>query len=173
MQSLIVINLVPLKERGMKKSLGRILSLILGWSCVVILLIFFIQARDYYGTSPIVRKRLSVVEAFQATAPVSINETNLDGMEPGDPDLSSRRPYSLLGDWLTLADEPTYLTAEGCRAVDFQTRLEKTGNFRQLTNNYKRGDPDSCSGLTQDLDLAFYKTTPIPNVGCAQPFVEN
>jgi hypothetical protein len=157
----------------MNKSLGRILSLILGWSFVVILLIFFIQARDYYGTSPIVRKRLSVVEAFQATAPVSINDTNLNGMEPGDPDLNNgRRPYSLLGGWLALAEEPTYLTAEKCRAVDFQVRLEKTGNFRQLTNNYKRGDPDSCSGPIQELDLAFYKTTPIPNVGCAQPFVE-
>jgi hypothetical protein len=158
----------------MKKSLARILSIILGWSFVVILLIFFVQARDYYGPNPIVRKRTEVVEAFASPpATVSVNDTNMNGMEPGDPDLdNARRPYALLRGWLTLAEEPIYKTAQGCREVDFQTRLEKTGNFRQLTNNYKRGDPDSCSGPIEELNLAIYKTTPIPNEGCAQPFVE-
>lgn len=168
-------NNIHLKERRMNKSLGKILGLILGWAFIIILLIFFIQARDYYGASPIVRKRLEVREAFNnpATAPTSMDDINLNGMSPGNPDLDhERQPFSLLSDWLPLATEPIYKTAEGCRAVDFQTRLEKTGNFRQLTNNYKRGDPDSCSGPIQELDLAFYKTEPIPNVGCAQPYVE-
>lgn len=158
----------------MKKSLGRILSIILCWSFVVILLIFFVQARQYYDVTPIVRKSLGTVEAFESPpAPVSINDTNLGGMEPGDPDLNNgHRPYSLLGGWLNLASEPIYTTAKSCHETDFQTRLEKTGNFRQLTNNYKRGDPDSCSAPIKELAQAIYITEPIPNVGCAQPFVE-
>ena len=158
----------------MKNSLGKVWTLILGWIFVIILLIFFIQSRNYYGDNPIVRQRLEVVEAFSSPEKVSDNpDINLNGMIPGDPGLSNpRQPYSLLGGWLTLASEPIYKTAKGCYEADFQIRLEKTGNFRQLTNNYKRGDPDSCSGPIQDLTFAVYKTEPIPNIGCAQPFVE-
>lgn len=158
----------------MKNSLGKVWTFILGWIFVIILLVFFIQSRNYYGDNPIVRQRLEVVEAFSSPEKVSDNPSiNLNGMIPGDPGLSKpRQPYSLLDDWLTLASEPIYKTAKGCHEVDFQVRLEKTGNFRQLTNNYKRGDPDSCSGPIQDLTFAVYKTEPIPNIGCAQPFVE-
>jgi hypothetical protein len=159
----------------MKKSLGKVWAFILAWVFVILLFVFFIQARDYYGANPIVRKRINVLEAFQSGKKVvDVEDINMNGMSPANAALARPRdPYSLLGGWLTLADAPMYKTAEGCRAVDFQTRLEKTGNFRQLTNNYKRGDPDSCSGPIQDLTFAIYKTEPIPNVGCAQPFVEN
>jgi len=160
----------------MNKSLERVWSLILAWIFVIILFVFFIQARDYYGPNPIVRKRVSTIEAFQTKGQkmIDVEDINMNGMSPAnDTSVSNPRvPYSLLGAWLPLAKDPMYKTAEGCRAVDFQTRLEKTGNFRQLTNNYKRGDPDSCSGPIQDLTFAIYKTTPIPNEGCAQPFVE-
>ena len=160
----------------MKNSLGRVWSLILAWIFVILLFVFFIQARDYYGPNPIVRKRLNTVEAFQAQAQkmIDVESMNMNGMNPAtDTSVTKPRvPYSLLGEWLTLTKDPMYKTAQGCHAIDFQTRLEKTGNFRQLTNNYKRGDPDSCSGPIQDLTFAIYKTTPIPNVECIQPFVE-
>jgi len=159
----------------MKKSLGRVWTFILAWVFVILLFVFFIQARDYYGANPILRKRLEVVEAFQAGKKVAdVEDINMNGMSPANAALARPRdPYSLLGGWLPLTQEPLYKTAQGCHEVDFQTRLEKTGNFRQLTNNYKRGDPDSCSGPIQDLTFAIYKTEPIPNLGCAQPFVEN
>lgn len=160
----------------MKSSLGRAGAFILGWILLILLAIFFIQSKYYYGENPILRSRLSVVEAFQGGSTTAVQSTesmNLNGMIPGDPELLQlRQPYSLLKDWLPLSSEPKYMTAKGCHEVDFQGRLEKTGNFRQLTNNYKRGDPDSCSGPIQDLTFAFYKTEPIPNIGCAQPFVE-
>jgi hypothetical protein len=104
------------------------------------------------------------MEAFQTQEKViELPSAILGGMTPGDPELNTpRQPYALLKGWLPLSDDPKYLTAQGCHDSDFQIRLERTGNFRQLTNNYKRGDPDSCSGPIQDLSLAFYKTTPVP-----------
>jgi hypothetical protein len=161
----------------MKNSLGKVWGLILAWIFVILLFVFIIQARDYYGPNPIVRKRVNTIEAFQGGAKkmIDVEDINMNGMSPAnDTSVSKPRdPYALLGSWLPLAKDPMYKTAQGCHAVDFQTRLEKTGNFRQLTNNYKRGDPDSCSGAIQDLTFAIYKTTPIPNEGCIQPFVEN
>lgn len=158
----------------MKKPVGRVFTLILGWLFVILLFVFFIQAREYYGSNPVLRKRLSTVEAFQSP-PIVVDSPDvyLQNVSPGDATLNKpREPYSLLGNWLTLADAPTYRNAKECHEADFQGRLERTGNFRQLTNNYKRGDPDSCSGPIQDLTFAIYKTEPIPNTGCIQPFVE-
>lgn len=53
-------------------------------------------------------------------------------------------------------------TAQRCYESDFQTRLEITGNYRQMTNNYRRGDPDSCSAPNQDVALGFYKIDAVP-----------
>jgi hypothetical protein len=160
----------------MKSSLGSVGVFILSWLFILLLVIFFIQSKYFYGGNPIFRPRLDVLEAFQSGSIAAVEnspEINLNGMTPGDPDLTQlRRPYALLKDWLPLASEPMYMTAKDCHEADFQGRLEKTRNFRQMTNNYKRGDPDSCSGPIQDLTFAFYKTEPIANVGCTQPFVE-
>lgn len=149
----------------MKKILGKVWMFILGSLCITLLVVFLVQSRMFYGGNPIVRPAVNTVEAFQTDTKVSENEDiNLNGMSPADASLTQpREPYSLLLGWLPLATETKYTNAEQCRSLDFQTRLERTGNFRQLTNNYKRGDPDSCSGPVQDLTLAFYKTTPIPD----------
>lgn len=151
----------------MKKPADKVLVFILGCLFIIILVVFLIQSRLYLGSNPIVRSRIEVQEAFQNQASQNkvedVEDINLNGMSPADASLNQpRQPYSLLLGWLPLATETTYTTAERCRALDFQPRLERTGNFRQLTNNYKRGDPDSCSGPIQDLSLAIYKTTPVP-----------
>ena len=148
----------------MKKTLGKVWVFILGWLFVTLLVVFLLQSRMYYGANPIVRSRQGVVEAFASGIAVKENpDINRNDMSPANATLDQpRQSYSLLLDWLPLAGEPTYTNAESCRALDFQPRLERTGNFRQLTNNYKRGDPDSCSGPIQDLTMAFYKTTPVP-----------
>jgi hypothetical protein len=59
--------------------------------------------------------------------------------------------------------------SQTCYGSDFQTRLERTGNFRQLTNNYKRGSPDSCSAPLQDVAMGYYKIDPLPEAGCLSP----
>jgi hypothetical protein len=148
----------------MKKTLGKVWVFILGWLFVTLLVVFLLQSRMYYGANPIVRNRQEIVEAFTSGIAVEENpDINRNELSPANATLDQpRQPYSLLLDWLPLAEGPTYTTAESCRALDFQPRLERTGNFRQLTNNYKRGDPDSCSGPIQDLTMAFYKTTPVP-----------
>ena len=48
------------------------------------------------------------------------------------------------------------------QAKAFQQRLEKTGNYRQLTNNYKRGTPDSCSEPLHEMTLSYYDVKPLP-----------
>jgi len=151
----------------MKKPADKVLVFILGCLFIILLIVFLIQSRLYLGSNPIVRSRIEIQEAFENEKPKNkvedVEAINLNGMSPADASLNQpRQPYSLLLGWLPLATETTYTTAERCRALDFQPRLERTGNFRQLTNNYKRGDPDSCSGPIQDLSLAIYKTTPIP-----------
>ncbi len=151
----------------MKKPADKVLVFILGCLFIILLIVFLIQSRLYLGSNTIVRSRIEVQEAFQNQTSQNkvedVEAINLNGMSPADASLNQpRQPYSLLLGWLPLATENTYTTAERCRALDFQPRLERTGNFRQLTNNYKRGDPDSCSGPIQDLSLAFYKTTPVP-----------
>ena len=182
----------------MKQSLGATWMFILGWAFLVILLVFFVQSRNYYGANPIMRSRLDVIEPFQGGSAEPMKESDealFAPLTPGDPELSKpRMPYNLLNGWLSPDDSPPSscdsssnvnvnglsaecstsksLSAQRCHAVDFQKRLERTGNFRQLTNNYKRGDPDSCSAPIQQMTLAFYKTAPVPQVGCIQPYVE-
>lgn len=152
----------------MKRALGAALKFILGWIFLTILLVFFLQARDFYGANPIIRPRLDKMEAFK-NPPQDSEEV----LHAGDPGLDNpRQPFNLLNGWLTQLDKPIYPTAKRCHDVDFQARLERTGNFRQLTNNYKRGDPDSCSAPLHDLTLAFYKTDPVPQYGCIQPYLE-
>ena len=78
-------------------------------------------------------------------------------------DLHNGQPYHLLSDEMGMPREKESLscvTSRSCYASDFQRILEKNGSFRQLTNNYKRGYPDSCSGLQQELTMNFYKTRP-------------
>jgi len=154
----------------MKDAIRTIWGVILAWIFLMILLVFYIQARTYYGPNPILRHSQEIVEAFQTNPKIEDSENPVSA---GDPLLSKpSQPYHLLQGWLNPLEKPLYPDAKRCREADFQPRLERTGNFRQLTNNYKRGDPDSCSAPIQQMTLAFYKVDPIPQTGCIQPFVE-
>ena len=79
------------------------------------------------------------------------------------PDLYNQKPYHLLGDEMeSLSPEKiSCVNSRSCYATSFDRFLEQTGNFHQITNNYKRGYPDSCSSPLQELVLSFYKTTPM------------
>lgn len=166
----------------MKGNQAAIWGFILGWAFLMLLLAFFVQARDYYGMNPIVRQRLAVKEAFQAggagvpgapAEPKDIGEEAGGGLQPAPAALADKRtPYTLLNDWLApiqagMAPSPaSSFTAEQCHESDFQTRLERTGNYRQLTNNYKRGSPDSCSAPLQETVLGYYKVDALGPSGC-------
>ena len=82
---------------------------------------------------------------------------------PGPADLYNRQPYHLLGDEFAPPREKediSCVNSRSCYATDFNRLISKTGNYRQLTNNYKRGYPDSCSAPYQELVLNFYKADP-------------
>lgn len=46
--------------------------------------------------------------------------------------------------------------ARECYTADFANKLMLTGNYRQMTNNYKHKYPDSCSGLPEEFIAQFY-----------------
>ena len=80
---------------------------------------------------------------------------------PGPADLYNNQPYHLLADEMGQPRDKESLScvnSRSCYATDFQRMIDKTGNFRQMTNNYKRSYPDSCSAPYQELVLNFYKT---------------
>ena len=68
-----------------------------------------------------------------------------------------RNPYHLLGDYLEPATSPANLTSESTYMGDGQRKIELTGTYGQVTNNYKRLKPDNGSTLVKDLSLSFYK----------------
>ena len=83
---------------------------------------------------------------------------------PGPADLYNDQPYHLLSDMLSpprTKESISCVDSRSCYAVDFDRMVSKTGNFRQFTNNYKRGYPDSCSSPYQELVLNFYKADPM------------
>ena len=76
---------------------------------------------------------------------------------PSPANVDPHQPYHLLGDIMEPSLDKKSVSSRSCYATDFVQTMEKTGNFRQMTNNYKRNYPDSCSGWNQDLTLNFYQ----------------
>jgi len=84
---------------------------------------------------------------------------------PGPADLYNHQPYHLLNDEMQpprLNETISCVNSRSCYATNFERMIDKTGNFRQMTNNYKRNYPDSCSSPYQELVLNFYKADPMP-----------
>jgi len=81
--------------------------------------------------------------------------------KPSPVDFANRSSYLLLGDELKPLPPDSGIScvnSRSCFAADFDRLQEKTGNYRQLTNNYQRAYPDSCSGPVQELTMSFYKS---------------
>ena len=79
---------------------------------------------------------------------------------PSPADLHNNKPYHLLSDEMEKPRDKESLScvnSRSCYAVDFERAHDKTGNFSQTTNNYKRSYPDSCSAPYQELTLNYYK----------------
>lgn len=84
---------------------------------------------------------------------------------PAPADVYNNQPYHLLGDEMPpprITESISCVNSRSCYATDFERMVSKTGNYRQMTNNYKRGYPDSCSAPYQELVLNFYKADSIP-----------
>lgn len=84
---------------------------------------------------------------------------------PGPADVYNNTPYHLLGDEMSpprVQESLSCVNSRSCYATDFERMISKTGNYRQMTNNYKRGYPDSCSAPYQELVLNFYQADSMP-----------
>jgi len=96
------------------------------------------------------------------------NEDTVMDYPPNSPSVANiynNTPYHLLSDELSpprTTESLSCVNSRSCYATDFERMISKTGNYRQMTNNYKRGYPDSCSAPYQELVLNFYKADSIP-----------
>jgi hypothetical protein len=139
------------------------------WAIVLLAMALVVQHTQYKSLF-LVRPALEMKEPFQNAQPqavVGITEDSSEGqnIQPADADLQNlKQPYHLLRG--VLPDSPTDktsgLSAQRCFETDFTRRIEKTGNYRQLTNNYKRETPDSCTSPMTELVNSFYKVNPLP-----------
>lgn len=81
--------------------------------------------------------------------------------DKADANLTNDQPYHLLQDERANATPMlSTVTTAGCYATDMEQHLSKVGNHRQLTNNYRRAGPDSCSAPWKELLFHFYEMTP-------------
>jgi hypothetical protein len=126
------------------------------WGLVFLAILIVFRAQSY--NNPTVRKALERVEPFTNASKFTDSVETIENMNPAD-DTSvnkPREPYNLLLGVLPLSTTKIAPTSQRCYESDFQPRLEKGGNYRQLTNNYKRAAPDSCSGPLHEFVLSYY-----------------
>lgn len=100
-----------------------------------------------HNSFTLIRPALHAKEAFQnpKLEPDNYDSANAD------------KPYTLLSDVLPEKNCLGMLDAKRCYMGSFQSRIEKTGNYRQLTNNYRHKDVESCSAPLTEFVNSFYK----------------
>ena len=89
---------------------------------------------------------------------VFINKEGFLDLIPDDVNTNMRASYALLGQttkpFPQVAAGPT---SEQCYKLDYQTSLSLQPSFRQMTNNYKHKNGESCSAPNHDLILGIYQ----------------
>ena len=126
------------------------------WGLVFLAILVVFRTQSY--NNPTVRRALERVEPFENASKFTDSVEKIENMNPAE-DTSvnkPREPYNLLLGVLPLSTKKVAPTSQRCYESDFQPRLEKGGNYRQLTNNYKRAAPDSCSGPLHEFVLSYY-----------------
>lgn len=115
----------------------------------VVLIVISYRGRAEGFTSAIQPAQVTVSE----TSPVMEYQPN----GPDHADLDVHKPYHLLQDCLAASSIKYAVGSQTCYDADFEQKHNKTGNFSQCTNNYKRNHPDSCSGSRQEFIMNFYQ----------------
>ena len=90
---------------------------------------------------------------------VSVVFVNKDGfmdLNPADVEAKPRAPYALLA--LPTKNDSVAVgpTSEQCYQTDYGAALAVEPSFRQMTNNYKHKNGESCSAPNHDLILGMY-----------------
>ena len=79
---------------------------------------------------------------------------------PADASLNNKDPYALLNDSMPVKAQSKAgnLTAKACYETDFIAQNQRTGNYEQLTNNFKHKGPDSCSAPLTEMVNTIYQS---------------
>ena len=78
---------------------------------------------------------------------------------PADATLNKpRESYALLNIPVKPDSKLGNLTAKACYETDFIAQNQRTGNFEQVTNNFKHKGPDSCSAPLTEMVNTIYKS---------------
>ncbi len=132
----------------------------------IVFLIMILSAQmSEYASLFIVRDAIQVKEPFQTK--MEKNEykgiTEMVASGPADADIADQRtPYNLLKGVLPSdGSKLSGMSAQRCFEADFENRLMKSSR-KQMTNNYQRLNPDSCTAPFTELVTSFYKVDPLP-----------
>ena len=134
---------------------NRSFEILISSAFAILIVLYFIDIQDITG---------NLLELYMNTR-YNVTKEDIGVIEPMVDLMPEEvtQPFSLLEGVLPLKDIQTggLLNSKTCYESDFQNRLEKTGNFKQLTNNYKRNDPESCSSPFQEFVTAYYDVKPL------------
>jgi len=72
----------------------------------------------------------------------------------------------LLKDFLKVKTGLSNMTAASCASADSGRQAEVGGQYVQRTNNYRRDDPESCTGFRPDFVGSVYETSVGRTVPC-------
>ena len=132
---------------------------------ILVILIFFTVQISEYNSFFIVRNAIQVKEPFQGKEDDGVVKgvTDMSGTNAAEADLADQRtPYNLLKGVLpTDGSKLSGMSAQRCYEADFENRL-MTSSRKQMTNNYQRLNPDSCTAPFTELVTSFYKVDPLP-----------
>lgn len=95
------------------------------------------------------------------SAPLTTPSPEMPGPAPAT--LSEPRdPYNLLSDYMAPAEDNKVcaLTSQEAYEVDGQRRIELTGSYGQVTNNYRHKSPGNRTTWLNELSLSFYNNPP-------------
>jgi hypothetical protein len=94
---------------------------------------------------------------FAKKLPLRVHEGFQEKLAPASLD-KPREAYNALNDWLPEATAKYSAIKSGCcYETSFQSRIEKVGSYKQMTNNFKHAYPDTCSIPFKELLMTFYK----------------
>ena len=76
---------------------------------------------------------------------------------PAAASLNNKDPYALLIDSMPVKakSQTGNLTAKACYETDYIAQNQRTGNYEQLTNNFKHKGPDSCSAPLEMVNTIY------------------
>ena len=126
---------------------------------ILILILIYTLYNVYFVYSIDGFKNMHYPTGQLCKAPLTTPNPEISG--PAETTLETpREPYHLLGDYMRPASQEGRIanfTSESAYMSDAQRYIEKTGNYGQLTNNYKHKKPDNGSTWLHELSLSFYE----------------